>query len=528
MKKTLTIQQRLILPIILLGVVALISNALSVFSINNVNANASKIVNNYMVGSETLQNIRHATTNIHKMALSHIVATDYNTMITVVRQIKDEEARLETYLEEYEAYVQKDEEEIYAQLTANYDALKHALVYLVCASADSKTQEAYALANGDVARCGSAIAENADELYDAISQRIDSARHKLLLVYIVSLVIAAASIAACLGLVFAAIRIIKKYVITPIKGTVDLLQDSSQKLDTVTGEVLKHTRTSETSAKGLSALAASLSTAIQQVASNAAIINSSAADIKKDVRDMAEECGAVTEYSSAMRVRASEMESAAQTNTEVIQKKAAEILTVLEAAIENSKSVEQVNKLTKDIISISTKTNLIALNASIEATRAGSSGRGFAVVAAEIKALANSCSETAGHIQEVNQIVIDVVQNLSKHSQDMADYLSETILTAFQDFVRSGQQYKEDADYVTEIIDALNTRTERLRNSMVEIADSIESITKAIDDGAAGITGVAGSTESLVGDMTDITGRMDTNQEIVGDLKKQMEVFANF
>ena len=91
MKKKLTIQQRLILPIILLGIVALISNVLSVFSINNVNSNASKIVDNYMVGSETLQNIRHTTTNIHKMALSHIVATDYTTMITVVAQIKEEE-----------------------------------------------------------------------------------------------------------------------------------------------------------------------------------------------------------------------------------------------------------------------------------------------------------------------------------------------------------------------------------------------------------------------------------------------------
>ena len=69
MKKKLTIQQRLILPIILLGVVALFSNVLSVFSINNVNSNASKIVDNYMVGSETLQNIRHSTTDIHKMAL---------------------------------------------------------------------------------------------------------------------------------------------------------------------------------------------------------------------------------------------------------------------------------------------------------------------------------------------------------------------------------------------------------------------------------------------------------------------------
>ena len=140
MKKKFTIQQRLILPIILLGVVALISNALSVFSINNVNSNASKIVDNYMVGSETLQNIRHTTTNIHKMALSHIVATDYNTMITVVAQIKEEQKLLETYLREYKNYVAKDEESTYGQLLENYDSFKHALVYLVCASAASKTQ----------------------------------------------------------------------------------------------------------------------------------------------------------------------------------------------------------------------------------------------------------------------------------------------------------------------------------------------------------------------------------------------------
>ena len=528
MKIKLTIQQRLILPIILLGVVALISNALSAFSINNVNSNASKIVDNYMVGSETLQNIRRTTTNIHKMALSHIVATDYNTMITVVAQIKEEEKTLESYLKEYKNYVTEDEEAIYAQLLENYDSFKHALVYLVCASADSKTQDAYAYANGDVARFGSAIESNTDELYEAISERTAGARQKLSFVYIISLIIAVATISACLILVLAAIRIIKKYVITPIKATVDTLQESSQKLDEVTGEVLKRTRTSGESAGGLSTLAGSLSRAIQKVANNAVIINSSAADIKGDVRDMAEECSAIMDYSSAMKIRANEMEAAAQTNTEVIQKKAADILVVLEEAIENSKSVNQVNKLTKDIVEISSSTNLIALNASIEAVRAGEAGKGFAVVAAEIKSLASSCSETAGRIQEVNQVVTNAVHNLSKHSQDMADYLSETILTEFQEFVHSGRQYKEDADYVKEVIDAFNSRTDRLRNSMTEIADSIESITKAIDDGAAGINGVADSTKSLVGDMADITGRMDTNREIVEELKKQMEVFADF
>ena len=316
--------------------------------------------------------------------------------------------------------------------------------------------------------------------------------------------------------------------ITPIKGTVDTLQESSQKLDAVTGEVLKHTRTSGKSVKGLSTLADSLSMPIQKVANNAAIINNSASDIKGDVHDMAEECNTLTDYSSAMKVRANEMEASAQTNTEVIQKKAADILDVLGEAIKNSKSVDQVNNLTKDIVAISSTTNLIALNASVEAMRAGEAGKGFAVVASEIKTLANSCSETAGRIQEVNQIVTNAVHNLSRHSQDMADYLSETILTEFREFVRSGRQYKEDAEYVKEMIDAFNSRTDRLRSSMIEIADSIGSITKAIDEGAAGITGVADSTKSLVSDMADITDRMDINREIVEELKKQMEVFSDF
>lgn len=528
MKNKFTIQQRLILPSIFLGIVVVISNVLSVFSINNVNFNASKIVDKYMVGSETLQNIRHTTTNIHMLALSHIVATDYSTMISVVSEIKEEEKILEEYLKEYENYVTEDDEAVYEQLLENYDSFKHALVYLVCASADSKTQEAYACANGDVASFGSAIADNTDELYAAVSARTAKARQKLLVVYIISLLIAVVSVVTCLILVFAAIRIIKEYVITPIKGTVNTLQESSEKLDEVTGEVLKHTRTSGKSVEKLSNLADALSIAIQKVAKNAANINGSIVGIKGDVHDMAEECSTITDYSSGMKIRANEMEEMAQTNTEVIQKKAADILTVLEEAIENSKSIDQVTRLTKDIVKISSKTNLIALNASIEATRAGESGKGFSVVAAEIKALANSCSETAEHIQEVNKIVTNAVYNLSKHSQDMADYLSDTILTEFQEFVRSGRQYKEDADYVKEMIDAFNSRIDRLRNSMTEIAGSIESITRAIDEGAAGITGVAGSTKSLVEDMADITGRMDTNREIVEELKKQMKVFAEF
>ena len=81
MKHKLSIQKRLILPVVLLGIVALISNILSIFSIHNVNANAANIVDNYMVGEAMLAGIHQSVMNIHKLALSHIVATDYSTMI---------------------------------------------------------------------------------------------------------------------------------------------------------------------------------------------------------------------------------------------------------------------------------------------------------------------------------------------------------------------------------------------------------------------------------------------------------------
>ncbi len=527
MKKKLRIQQRLILPIILLGVVAFISNVLSIFSINNVNSNASKIVDNYMVGSETLQNIRHSITKIHEIALSHIVAADYSTMITIVGEIKKEEETLETFLKEYKNYITEEEEEIYAQLLKNYDSFKHALVFLVCASADSKTTEAYAYANGDVASFGTAMENNADELYAAVSARTTTARKHLLVVYIISLVITAASIIACLLLVLAAVRIIRKYVITPIRGTVNTLQDSSETLDEVTGEVLKHTRTSNESARGLSSLADSLSMAIKKVANNATNINHSASDVKTDVHDMAEECTTITEYSTAMKIRASEMEATAQTNTDAIQKKTEDILEVLGEAIENSKSVDQVNTLTGDILNVASQTNLLALNASIEAARAGEAGRGFAVVAGEISQLAASTRESANNIQRINGIVTEAVHNLADHAKSLVSYMNESILPEFEAFVATGDEYKKNATFIEEVMQEFNGKTDTLQISVTEIADSIHTISIAIDEGVTGVSGTAENMQVLVADMDSINAQMSENKGIATKLKHETEIFKN-
>jgi len=527
MKGRLTLQQRLILPIILLGLITLLSNILAVFSINNVHTTAGSIVDKSMVSEERLEDIRRSVMDIHRLALSHIVAADHATMIQLVQEIKAEEAALDEKLASYEGFVAPEDQETYQSLLEGYTEFKHALVYLVSASADSKTQEAYATANGDVARWGGTAEAEIDKLSASVSSQAKAARGRLTLVYIISLVSSAVTLLVGILLVAAGFRIIRRYVLTPIHDVMGTLQDSSERISGVVGEVRQRTQTSSGSVQSLSQLTDQLSAALEEIAGSAAAITSSASGTQGSTQSMAEECAAITAYSAGMRERAEEMERSAHSETETVRAKTADILAMLDQAIEKSRNVEQISALTKDILSISSSTNLIAVNASIEAARAGAAGAGFSVVAREVHQLADSCAETASHIQEVSGLVVGAVDYLSGSARELADYLSQAVMDQLERSVQAGRQYREDSDYISRAMEGFNDQADRLKTAMDQIAASISSISSSIDGAASGLTGAAGSTRVLVDDMTGITVGMDTNQEIVGELQRQMDVFAN-
>ena len=130
MKGNLTLRQRLILPVILLGLISLLSNILAVSGINSVNASAAKIVDDYMTSEARLEEIRRSIMDIHRLALSHIVAADHTTMIQVVTEIKAEEAALEDRLADYAPFVSEADGDTYRTLLSDYQSFKHALVRL--------------------------------------------------------------------------------------------------------------------------------------------------------------------------------------------------------------------------------------------------------------------------------------------------------------------------------------------------------------------------------------------------------------
>ncbi len=562
----------ILIPVFILGFVSVVSNILAVTNIKRVNANATQIANGYMSCISELGDIQKETLLIHRLGLSHIVATDLNTMISLVETIRSEQETLETYLDDFQEYVTDDNKAEYDALMSNYEGMKYELANLMAYSANNDNEAAYALANGKIADYSSAMQESIAAIRTNVSENADVAKEQLAAVYRTSIAASTASIIISVAALLATLICVFRLVIIPLLKTqkeitniiedidkregdltrrvsvhanqevaavgnginvfMDKLQDifkvivnNSTRMESVVGEVRDSVVTSNGSVSDLSALTEELSATMEEMSANASLINTNTESVKQEVDQIAERTSEINAYTREMKEHADSMEASARENMESTGAKVNEILTVLNQAIEDSKSVNQVNSLTDDILNIASQTNLLALNASIEAARAGEAGRGFSVVATEISQLAAASQEAANHIQQINRVVTEAVGNLTEHSNGLVQYMNDSILPEFEAFVDAGSAYREKATHIETSMGDFTEKTEVLKKTMAEIADSINTIAHAIEEGVKGVSSAADSTQVLVGDMEDITRHMDENQHIAADLKRETEVF---
>ena len=574
-KKRTSLKTLILLPVFILGALTIICNVMAINNIRTVNSNAADITDNCMMSVSDLGEIKNDIQVIHTLGLSHIIATDLNTMISVVGEINDNQEELEKKLDEYKKYVQNDDMDTYNSLVSNYNTMKYELGNIMAYSALGKNEEAYTIANGVVSDSSTAIQKDIEVLSTHANDTASEARERLTSVYASSLVSNGIVIIISVILIIVAIYCVMKYVIKPIIATNKDIRDIIDGIDNGEGDLTKRVRVisndeiadlgnginlfmdklqeilkliientnymenvvaevdgsvvkSNDSASDLSAMTEELSATMQDVGLSVNTINDNADDILKDVEIIATKSDNINQFSKEMKANAEKIESDARYNMVQTGEKVGNILDVLNKAIEDSKSVDQVNNLTNDILNISSQTNLLALNASIEAARAGEAGKGFAVVADEIRQLADSSRETANKIQSINSVVVAAVNNLSDNANNLVSYLQQTILPEFQTFVDGGVKYKENASYIENAMDEFVEKTDVLKKNMDEIAHSINTITTVVDDGAAGVNNAAISTQDLVEDMVNISNKMIENKSIAQNLKNSTNIFAKF
>ena len=279
------------------------------------------------------------------------------------------------------------------------------------------------LNEGDAGMAWTEALEIADKLNASVSTRIDDLNGKADTVRLTSLIVLGVALLTALLLAIVLSARVTRSVVRPLSMVVgglrrlaegDLtvradgvrtddelgalgaaLDNTATSLQTMVGSVSQHAGAMSTASTRLSDNAAEIAESAEQTSARAGLVAGSAAQVSSNVNTVAT---GSDEISASIREIAQNTYDAVAVAADAVAEAQATNATVARLGV----SSQEIGNVVKTITSIAEQTNLLALNATIEAARAGEAGKGFAVVASEVKELAQ---ETARRHREIAQRV---------------------------------------------------------------------------------------------------------------------------
>ena len=192
---------------------------------------------------------------------------------------------------------------------------------------------------------------------------------------------------------------------------------------------------------------------------------------------------------------------------------------------EANQAAEKIAEVVSLITEIASQTNLLSLNASIEAARAGDAGRGFAVVAENIKQLAEQTTSSAADIQDI----IHDLETKSNETVEKTDAVNKIVNKQSEDMKKTADILNQVIKGITGLIDRIDGIAASVANmdkSKEKVVDVIQNLSSVSQENAASTEETSASTSMAMGTIEGIANEAVQLKQIAQDLEDRMKAFV--